>query len=631
MRYRKYLPVLLVLIALLFLSSLFVLLASDPASAAPRTIPFPDQRDSVATGVAWLIRNHQNDDGGFGNSFSDDSTVRSTVDAVLAIAGAGYNPAAPYPGKSGTAIAYLADNAPELQTYAEDSGGGGGKTVMALSAANQDPRDFASNDWVMTLTEQISTTGQINTDDAFNQSLAILALTAVYEPVPEASITWLKGEQAEDGSWADGFGTESNPDTTALSIMALIASGVEVDDPAVVNGLEFLETSQKTTGGWAYAADFDENANSTALVVQALSAAGEDFYTDDGPWSKDGRSPLSALLSWQSANGGFQADFGQGRFEDFLATVQSIPAASGKPLPVAARLMAAQRAVACLASLQDVATGGWQQFAGTAVNAGGTARAIQAITAVGQDPQAEEWTPGEVNAVEALEALTPDYLASQRGGRTGIVIQGVTAAGEPYDVRDFAGYDLPLTLSSYLSPTGEYDDTAFGVVAHDEAMLGLLAAGDVVDPSAVEYLLNFQVDGDWGAPDGNGLSLNVLGRLGIRVPEAINRLRETQEADGGWGFGVPADPSSTSEIVQGLIQNHENPFSPTWSKLVNGKISNAADAVLHQQGESGCWPSFVSPVDDPFATTDAIMLLVQDPEWPAQEAYLPFINRSGLE
>jgi hypothetical protein len=155
----------------------------------------------------------------------------------------------------------------------------------------------------------------------------------------------------------------------------------------------------------------------------------------------------------------------------------------------------------------------------------------------------------------------------------------------------------------------------------------LLAAGEQVDPSAVEYLMEFQVDGDWGAPDGNGLSLNVLGRLGIRVPEAIDRLRETQESDGGWGFGVPADPSSSSEIVQGLIQSDENPFSPVWSKVINGRISSAADTVMRQQDESGCWSNPWVQGDDPFATTDAIMLLVQEPEWATQQAYLPIITQ----
>jgi hypothetical protein len=419
-------------------------------------------------------------------------------------------------------------------------------------------------------------------------------------------------------------------DTTALSIMALIAAGVPQDDPAVEDGLDFLAESQLETGGWKSGPDeiLLENANSTGLALQALAAAGVDFYADDGSWSKNGRSPLSALLSWQNTTGAFQAVSGQGSVDDFLATAQAIPAVTGKPLPLPARFESARRAVSCLATLQDVETGGWEQFDTFGVNAAGTSRAIQAIAAAGQDPQSDNWTPGEVNAVDALEDLTPDYLSKERGGRVGIVIQGVSAAGEPYDPSDFAGYDLPLKLSGYLSPTGEYANTAFGVVAHGEAMLGLMAAGETVDPAAVDFLLDAHIDGDWGAPDGNGISLNVLGRLGIGVPEAIANLRETQAADGGWGFDLPSDPSSSSEVVQGLIQSRENPFSPAWSKVVSGTISNAADMLLAQQGESGCWSNSWNLAEDPFFTTDGIMLLVQQPDWGVRDVYLPVVNSS---
>jgi hypothetical protein len=91
-------------------------------------------------------------------------------------------------------------------------------------------------------------------------------------------------------------------------------------------------------------------------------------------------------------------------------------------------------------------------------------------------------------------------------------------------------------------------------------------------------------------------------------------LHATQESDGGWGFGS-ASPSSSSEVVQGLVAVGENPFAPSWSKVVSGTVTNAADAILAQQGDSGCWPNLFGPGDDPFSTTDAVLLLVQQPVW----------------
>ena len=594
-------------------------------------LSFSDQREALEKGVAWLIENNQNPDGGFGTDFNTGlpaSSPAGTLDPILAISSAGYNPDAHYYGQQNSPIEYLKNNVEGLATYVEESGGSAGKTVLALVAANQNPRDFAGEDWVLMLTNQYTGTGQYNTNDAYNQSLAILGVAAVNEAVPGDAVSWLKDQQSDDGSWGDGFGTTQNADTTAMAIMALSAAGITPGDVALDKALGFLKTAQLPTGGWEYGSGFGENANSTALVVQALAAVGENFFDDQGAWAKNGTSPLTALLKWQNKNGAFQADFGQGPADNFFATVQSLPAVTGKSFPVNGRYEAARIAVTCLATLQDTDSGGWAQFAGSEVNAAGTSRAIEAIAAFGDDPQSARWTPGSVNAVTALENLTPEYLTKGRGGRVGIVMQGVVLAGTPYDVNDFAGMDLPLVLSGYLSPTGQYADTSFGVVAQNEAMLGLLAAGDEVDPLAIDFLLNAQTDGDWGGPDGNGISLNTLGRLGITLPEAIANLSTTQESDSGWGFGVPSDPSSTSEAVQGLIQNGINPFAPSWSKIVDGQVINPADVIMEQQGEDGCWPNLFGPGDDPFGTTDAIMLLVQQPIWePHYTVFFPGIVR----
>ncbi|MCZ7668351.1 MAG: hypothetical protein M5U34_14760 [Chloroflexi bacterium] len=224
--------------------------------------------------------------------------------------------------------------------------------------------------------------------------------------------------------------------------------------------------------------------------------------------------------------------------------MQAIPGATGKAYPLPARYEAARQAISCLATLQDTATGGWEQFAGGGVNAAGTSRAIEAIAAFGGEPQDAQWTPGSVNGVAALENLTPAYLASGRGGRVGIVMQGVVAGGAPYTVTNFAGYNLPISATSYLSPTGEYDSTAFGPMAHNEAMLGLLAANEMPDTTAVSWLQNAAVNGSWGESDANGSSIQVLAKMAEDVPEgAFAHLHLTQLADGGWSILSP--PAST--------------------------------------------------------------------------------------
>jgi hypothetical protein len=474
--------------------------------------------------------------------------------------------------------------------------------------------------FVISLTEQLSSTGQYATTP-LDQSLALLGLSGVNETVPLSATQLLKNQQATNGSWDDGFGTASNADASGMAVMALIANDEPLTSTSLISATTFFRDAQLLTGGWEYGPGSGENANSTALVVQALSALGEEFYSAGGPWDKSGNTPLSALLAWQNDTGAFQSDIGLGLADNFFTTAQSIPAATGKPYPLPGRYEAARQAIACLATLQDTATGGWEQFAGSGVNAGGTSRAIEAIAAFGDDPQSAEWTPGSVNAVEALENLTPDYLAGERGGRAGIIMQGVTAAGQPYTVTNFAGFNLPISMTTFLSPTGEYDNTAF---QHDEAMLGLIVSGYEPDSSAVSWLKNEAVGGTWGFADVDGLSINVLGRLGESVPGSISNLHDTQLADGGWGFGPLSDPSSTSEVVQGPVQNEENPFAPAWSVVVSGTIQSPADVILSQQLTSGCWPAFAGG-DGPFATMDAIIMLMQEPGWKSEEVYLPAI------
>jgi hypothetical protein len=298
----------------------------------------PDTTMQIERAVDWLVREHQNDDGGY-SSFSRGanlapSDVGGTVDAILAIAGGGFDPAGVYPGEITTPVDFLKTNIQAVRTYTEEDGGQAGKLILALVAAGMNPRDFGGVDIVASLESRLGVEGNYGVDDPFKQSLAILGLAGAGEPIQEPAINWLEGHQAENGSWDDGFGTDNNADATALAIMALVAAGKTIEAEAVAGGLEYLKYSQEENGGWAYSPGFGTSANSTAMVIQALAATSIDWYSASNEWSKNGNSPLDALLSFQAQNGSFQSDVGDGLFDDFFATVQSIPALAGKPFPI---------------------------------------------------------------------------------------------------------------------------------------------------------------------------------------------------------------------------------------------------------------------------------------------------------
>jgi hypothetical protein len=327
-QFKVFLSLNLVLVA--FLSLVFT------TSARNQTSLFQVPRESASKAVSWLYEENQNSDGGFGKDFFTSqpaSSIESTLDAILAISAVGYNANVPYFEVEKTAVDYLQDNALDLEAFGAIGGGTNGKIILALSSAKLDARDFSEHDYVAQLQAQYEPSGSYNNTTAFYQAISILALVAVGEPVPEEALDWLEDLQAQDGSWDDGFGTPKNPDATGMSIMALLSSGRETADPSIEAAIEFLKNSQLETGGWEYGTGFGENANSTAIAIQALAAAGENFYSIDGGWAKNGKSPLEALLSWQNTNGAYQADFGQGRFDNFFATAQAIPASIGKPYP----------------------------------------------------------------------------------------------------------------------------------------------------------------------------------------------------------------------------------------------------------------------------------------------------------
>lgn len=589
-----------------------------------------DQRSSAQAAVYWLVQTYQNDDGGYASLSTGaneaPSSIAGTLDAVLAIAAAGYNPAAVFAGQEETPMGYLQANSADLLAFASANGGQAGKTILALTASAADPRDFQGLDFVTVLNDQLEPTGAYSVGDPFKQALAMLGAAAVGEAVPVEAENWLVSQQAATGAWDDGFGTSDNADATAMAIMALVAAGQTPADPALLKAVEFLAGAQQP-GGWGYGPGLGAGANSTALVVQALSALGEDWYSDASPWMKDGLTPLEALLAYQSESGAFQSDFGQGPFDDFYATVQAIPAVSGRPFPLPARYEAVRRGVACLDVLQDDLTGGWPSFTNGPIDAAGTSRAIQALVVAGEDPRSPRWTTaGGADAVDALEALTPTYLENGRGGRVGIVMQGVAAAGSPLSVTDFAGLNLPLLMSGHLSPTGEYDSTAFGIFAHAEAMLGLLAADQYVAPAAIDVLMGAQEEGDWGDSDSNGIALQVMGRLSRSARTGtMAALHTSQSADGGWGFDGVSNPTASSEVAQGLIAVGRNPYGPDWSRLREGHLQNAADSVIAHQSENGCWPNAFGPGDDPYSTTDAILLLSGNTGWGFSSANLPVV------
>lgn len=290
----------------------------------------------IDAALNWL-RSQQQADGGFSNGFSPGSDIGATADAVIAILAAGESPDAWSPhGQSPLDF---------LEARAADAGSPGlaAKVVLAGVAAGRDPRALGGVDLVEIVLAGLDSGTGLFGNGCYDSALAILALRAAGEAVPEKAIAGLIATRLPDGSYAfDASQVPGSGDsnTTALAVQALLAAGAADE---VASSLAYFRATQNPDGGWTYQrpSAFGEttDANSTALVIQALNASGEDLKA----WNH----PLGVLIGLQQTSGSFafNADMPG---DNLLATVQVLPALAGVDMADVADLADASAEAAAL-------------------------------------------------------------------------------------------------------------------------------------------------------------------------------------------------------------------------------------------------------------------------------------------
>jgi hypothetical protein len=236
---------------------------------------------------------------------------------------------------------------------------------------------------------------------------------------------------------------------------------------------------------------------------------------------------------------------------------------------------------------------------------GQTMDAIYALRAAGIDPKTittEGKSPADFLLANAAGATQPPIAAKF----------ALAAVAMGLDPSDAGGIDLVARITGgYDASTGRYASDDFG---HALAMLGLVGSGASVPPGALQALRDSQVaDGGWGFdgvngdPDITAMALQAVLAAGVprtdpAAEAAIAYLRDTQGDDGGWGFDPSAsNASSTAVVVQALLAAAENVESATYSKGGATPIS----FLLSQQAADGSFEGF----DPAFATNLAVPAL----------------------
>jgi hypothetical protein len=298
-----------------------------PAGATARASTTPTTR------ALLYLRSQQGASGaiaGPSGSYAD-----SELYAIGAAAG-GYDPKSLAASSGNSVMDYLAAGAAKACTTSNP--GGCGELIQAVVAAGDAPQSFGGEDLLTTLSAAYDpTTGEYGDGEAFTQALAIQGLAAAGAQVPPSAVQFLVATQDGDGGWdyedvandpkaATDFDT-SDTNSTSMVLMALDAAGDHTRD---ASALAWLATQQDADGGFPYQSGDGSDPDSTALVVQAIIATGAD--PSGAAWSKGDRTPLDLLVSTQDKDGGYTFPGKSG--PDAFTTSQVPPALEGVAFPV---------------------------------------------------------------------------------------------------------------------------------------------------------------------------------------------------------------------------------------------------------------------------------------------------------
>jgi hypothetical protein len=288
------------------------------------SLPPAGQLLAAGSALDWLAEQQSADDGGYGG-------VGSSVEVLMAIGSNGINPISWR--RSAEAPSLLDYLMVRSVAFSQSGAASAGKLAVGISGTDgcltyqsKKPMDYYD-----------PASGMFSQDAGF-QTWAMLGTSALSQTVPADAVLYLKSMQQSDGGWEwtpGGFGGGTDTNTTALAVQALVAAGESASSPEIEAALDYLEAAQNDDGGFPYDADSpygtDSDANSTAYVIQALIAAGEDLTT----WAPAGSDPMDFLLSLQLPSGAFEWQAGFG--EDLIATRQAISALMGRPFPLEAQ------------------------------------------------------------------------------------------------------------------------------------------------------------------------------------------------------------------------------------------------------------------------------------------------------
>ena len=248
---------------------------------------------------------------------------------------------------------------------------------------------------------------------------------------------------------------------------------------------------------------------------------------------------------------------------------------------------------------------------------GATADVLLAAAAAGQNGL--EWTKDGASALGYMESNVASLV---KAGDTAKVVLALIASGKT--PRDLGGVDLLAKLQAMASSDGKIGTDADFVNEHCYAMLALASAQQTIPQSAIDYLLERQIeDGTWswngdttpGSGDNNTAAIAVTALIAAGVPQDNAQIQKTldhfadqQNEDGGFPYinpspyGTDSDSNSTATVMWAILAAGQDPAGNDW-KYEGQDGKSAFDRLQAFQNDSGAFRWQDVFTDDNLAST----------------------------
>jgi prenyltransferase beta subunit len=284
-------------------------------------------RLDVAREVSFLA-SAQNSDGGFGGTQGQSSSELYSAWVAMGLAAAGRDPLSLRRG------GHTVLDAIRQQAAGVQGAGDLERTILALRACGASVHMLPGGDPVARLLRTRAS------DDSFEHlsnltAFGIFALRAAgysaTNGIVRGAASWLARQQDPDGGF--GFATRgggSDVDDTAAALQALLDAGLR-RGPIIAGSVAFLVRAQNLDGGYPQESGGQSNAQSSAFAIQALIAAGRNVNAVKRQGS---RSPLGYLESLLAPDGSVRYSR-TGSQTPVWVTAQALTALAGKPFPIA--------------------------------------------------------------------------------------------------------------------------------------------------------------------------------------------------------------------------------------------------------------------------------------------------------